>query len=967
MTKFSHLVIILPCHSLEDFPSHYTGKDAENLLACWTSLWHPSLLAATKSMPQWMSADYGEPCWKESDHWDHPEESTVENETDSEKHPLVVLPTVAESICTSEIMMAAESDGLLVCEFADRSEVVQQAARECQTIADSLANVDQGTVNDFFALGYAYLQVQLMTRQLRYSSNLDDHQFQTSLIEAAEAAVKQSSNAEDLLMVCYDMLLEEKNVYYPVEPQLCDVVLIGDTTLGKSLTSELENSLKATNFLMTGHVAKTLVNKHPQKAETIRNLIDSGFASIVGGHFSNAPDWLMDRNGIVRQFERGRREFESAFGVRPRVFMRQSSGVSPDLPGILNRFEYIGAVHCPVDRRGVPMTTTGVIRWEGSDDESILTLGDRPTSAAESGNFLGIGVRIGEMIDSAHSANLILARWPARTCQAYDDFRRVAEINGLLGSFSTFEQVFESAYDPGYGERYSADEYRTNYLKQAIQEQQSDPISRVVEFHQQHARLDSIRRLIALNSDREMEAEWLSQLSSIEEEIDQSIVNGSIADTRQRLEMLWSQFADGVGEQTRNENAAFEPKKTVFNLHSGKQVKYFHFTAASKSRIGFFRGESESGPFAQQTADGCDWVVEIPAMGSVELDSSQVTTTNPFKRNPPLASDHRLQNEFLIANVDPNTGGIRSVGFHHQRINLLTQKLGFRIPSNDGESRSPSRYATMVADSCTVLKSTPLVGSIQSAGRLLDNDDSEVAEFKQTMTVYRGIARIGLAIEITPKIPFSENMNHYVCSRVAWKEESSTVVANAIDSKQHVTGEWFHATRYISVGDENSFTLLTNGLPYHRRAARNMLDSVLMIKGETQNKFWLDIDINQRYPMAAAVENLLSELVVSNSNEQNHLSKKWHFHLSVKNVIVTRCDVIRENDNQNEPVIRLVLLETEGRQAALKIRSRRSLMSAERVCLSGRPVTQLDIVDSNQVQLDLPPSGQEFIQFRFRA
>ena len=43
--------ILLPCHSLEDFPLHHEGDDAAGLLAAWTALWHPALLAATGAGP----------------------------------------------------------------------------------------------------------------------------------------------------------------------------------------------------------------------------------------------------------------------------------------------------------------------------------------------------------------------------------------------------------------------------------------------------------------------------------------------------------------------------------------------------------------------------------------------------------------------------------------------------------------------------------------------------------------------------------------------------------------------------------------------------------------------------------------------------------------------------------------------------------------------------------------------------
>ena len=43
--KFDELAILLTCHTFEDFPVFHRGKDADSLLASWTALWHPLLIA----------------------------------------------------------------------------------------------------------------------------------------------------------------------------------------------------------------------------------------------------------------------------------------------------------------------------------------------------------------------------------------------------------------------------------------------------------------------------------------------------------------------------------------------------------------------------------------------------------------------------------------------------------------------------------------------------------------------------------------------------------------------------------------------------------------------------------------------------------------------------------------------------------------------------------------------------------
>src|SRR5262245_9326479 len=54
----TELIVLLPCHSLEDFPLYHEGDDAASLLSGWTSLWHPALVAAAGKMPRWFRADF---------------------------------------------------------------------------------------------------------------------------------------------------------------------------------------------------------------------------------------------------------------------------------------------------------------------------------------------------------------------------------------------------------------------------------------------------------------------------------------------------------------------------------------------------------------------------------------------------------------------------------------------------------------------------------------------------------------------------------------------------------------------------------------------------------------------------------------------------------------------------------------------------------------------------------------------
>ena len=49
--------ILLPCDRLENFPTHLGSQEAAELLAAWTALWHPALIASTGRLPGWHCAD----------------------------------------------------------------------------------------------------------------------------------------------------------------------------------------------------------------------------------------------------------------------------------------------------------------------------------------------------------------------------------------------------------------------------------------------------------------------------------------------------------------------------------------------------------------------------------------------------------------------------------------------------------------------------------------------------------------------------------------------------------------------------------------------------------------------------------------------------------------------------------------------------------------------------------------------
>src|SRR3990172_2154392 len=75
------LILLIPSHSLEDFPTELRDEAAAGLLAAWQVLWHPVLLAETGALPRWSRAEQAPP---------------------PEPGQLVVVPTVCDDRLPSE-------------------------------------------------------------------------------------------------------------------------------------------------------------------------------------------------------------------------------------------------------------------------------------------------------------------------------------------------------------------------------------------------------------------------------------------------------------------------------------------------------------------------------------------------------------------------------------------------------------------------------------------------------------------------------------------------------------------------------------------------------------------------------------------------------------------------------------------------------------------------------------------------
>ncbi|MEM8735642.1 MAG: hypothetical protein AAGG44_15515, partial [Planctomycetota bacterium] len=316
MDALRQCLLLLPGYELDEFPRHLPADQAEPLLAGWSALWHPILLAKTPLLPAWQPAN------------------TVPDELGKS---LILVPEIAKPELATDWENAP--DALLLDPKSNWRNFQSELLRllDDRGWLDSAANEELVELlrPDFAALAYAYLQIQLMTRQLRYTSNLDQILFAEQVQSAAESTIQGNrEEAEQQLQACFDTLGQERDHYYSLDVQLIDVTLLAESTLGKSLTNQItsESNQPATTFLASASLLRSLQSKSPDTFAALQSRLADESDSLAGGLDLENPHPLLDRESLVQDFRLGRAAYQ-ALGIEPpTVFARYSFGQLTDHP-----------------------------------------------------------------------------------------------------------------------------------------------------------------------------------------------------------------------------------------------------------------------------------------------------------------------------------------------------------------------------------------------------------------------------------------------------------------------------------------------------------------------------------------------------------------------------------------------------------------------------------------------------------
>lgn len=429
----ARVVVFLPCHTLDDFPTWLEEAEADDVLACWTAAWDPRLLAAIGRAPEWASVDLRPP----------------------DAEPILGLVPAA-----LDPRFAGQADA--VCTGGSRWVRGERGAEAVAAAAlDAVGAGGRGPQlsDDFRALGLAVLLAELLARRMRSEAGLEATGFGATAVEAARAAVAgRDDEARERLRECFGFLAATRARYYPVDLWLVDLVLLGETTLGRSLVEEL--SLPAPlGVVATGKLVERLAAEHPASLALLRARCADGTVVPCGGRDEDRPLALETPEEVRDSFVRGRASWQRHVGTVPLTFARVAGGGSPLLPAVLAGFGYRGAMWPLFDGTPMPDPDAGRIRWEGSGEAVIDAVARPPVDAREARSILGLPERLGDAMDHDHVAVVTFARYAGTASRWHGLLRRIGSWGDVVGTFVTPDDLFRRTAGAGAPVAFDADSF----------------------------------------------------------------------------------------------------------------------------------------------------------------------------------------------------------------------------------------------------------------------------------------------------------------------------------------------------------------------------------------------------------------------------------------------------------------------------------------------------------------------------
>jgi len=956
--SLSRFVLLASPHGWDDLPIQGTRAQAASILASWTALWHPALIALAGSTPQCLAT--------------HEVPAT----------PTGWLVTVPLGARTPDelVQRISQGGGLVIRHGSDLDSVLAEirefVKRSCPP--DTPWDVDPADADEFFALSLGVLHVQVMTRRLRYDAPSTGGGFDEAVVAAAQRLVRppsgqpQPESARALLAGAIDRLTQWRTHYYPTTPQLVDLTCLtsvaGDVRRHcGSLTRQLQRP-HAQNLILDGATLERLAQVCPDVVAQMREQAAQGALTMVGGMEWELPAEVVSVRSLVGQVARGRDVFANYLGSPPDIFGRYRFGLGPIWPAILRDAGFSAALHATFDGGTYPESAHDAVSWKGWGDQSITALARWPLDASQPEGLLALGQSLADSLDNSGRAAVVLAHWPGATSRWFDLLVRLAEAGPVVGRFVTLDEWRRGVGTLGHHNTWSGDRYQAprpdgasgpqdeSSTQAAAPDGQLDPARGVAYWQRtawaaQREGLAAMRALLPRRVPETFDAAAGTETSGDGCDGDSLIAPDHAAAASGDANLTGDLAADieASADSLAAAIARSAPSSSAGSASAGESGAIVLMNGLSFARRQFVLLDGPSLPVVAPPVYAADWidgragaVIDVPPLGFAVVRPTERALPRPLRRSQPaIVDDLTLANEFVEVAIDPRSGGIQAIRRATQRGVVASQRLAVRGPASrsaptphafPGSSSDAFAYGEMRTTRIATTRNSSLVGEISSAGQLMF-DDQLVADFSQHVRLVRGRRVVELEVELRCQTPLVAGRE--ICSRLAWSDPGAKIRRGLNETAEPTTRRSFQSPLFVEVAvDDGQLTLFPCGLADHRRVAGRFLDTLLLGAPTTHARWKLAIGVDVRYPVTAAYD-LLSPAPTAALATADGPAHGWMFHFDCRNVIALGWQV---QHRESRAVIEILLKEIEQRPADLTIATSHPVAAARLVDAAGSAI-----------------------------
>ncbi len=888
------LVLLSPYTPPTQHALSLAAEDTAGWLNAWAALWHPAALAGAAGPPKWASP--------------HDHDPPIAGH-------IYAIPETPPPYMAGDWDDRVRKTGAVAFRAnADRAVTLENLYEALQNLPTDASTVlwPAEEVRPFFGLGFAYLTVEMLFEAMEHERLLDREGFWADV----QAATRDPKSSLSHLRDAAAKLQSARDSLYTATIHLLDFALLDATSAIPC------NSPSPLNIITTGEELERLAREHPDRLAELRQRTaepaDEPPLEICGGTYLDREDELLPVESQLWNLRRGLEVTKRLTGADVTAFASPRGSFHPQTPLLLQQVGLTKALFLSFSEVQLPAHKAAVIQWPAADGKQIEAFTRPPLPADDPNTYFHLAYHLHQTIMQDSAATLALLHRPGQKAGPwFDDWLALSEFGPVLGTWTTVSRYLGDGVIGEYASPANADEFAIDALEPrckaggAAHEVSGHPkpltscaalsVSAFAVHQRLRRRLDAARTYAALHRalGGGRDAELHDQLASLEERIERLEPVAAA-----EIEPLESRSAGPLVERLLGRAAPNKSGLLLLNpCATARRV--------TMERDDFAAAPPLGGPVkaAQRDGETTRFVVEVPALGFAWISrTGEPGATAPGVRRPiKLADQTGVRNESFEAEIDPTTGGLRSIRDGRTRENRLGQQLVYQPGSK-----------TIVKE-IQVTSTGPALGEVVSTGTLVDDHDAVLATFRQRFRAWLGRPILELQIELTPERPPQGYPWHaYYGARFAWRDERATLLRGVVGQSSVTTHTRPTTPDYLEMRSGSHRTLLLpGGLPFQQRHGSRMLDVILVPPGETATTFDLALCLDREQPMQTAWGFASPMLAVPVEKGPPHIGPSgWLFHLDAPNLLMT--SLTAEPGDAVAVIARMLELNGTGGAAELR-------------------------------------------------